>query len=42
MKTRLELEKVEPAAVRAVMGLESYVRSSGLDKTLVDRENASN
>lgn len=36
MKTRLELEKVEPAAVRAVMGLENYVRSSGLDKTLIE------
>lgn len=36
MKTRLELEKVEPAAARAVMEMEQYVRSCGLDKTLIE------
>lgn len=36
MKTRLDFEKVEPAAVRAVMELDKYVRSCGLDKSLLE------
>ncbi len=32
MKTRLELDKVEPAAYQAMMKVENYVRTSGLDK----------
>lgn len=36
MKTRLEIGKVEPAAYRVIMELENYVRSSGLDKTLLE------
>ena len=36
MKTRFEFGKVEPAALQAMMGLERYVRNSGLDKTLVE------
>ena len=36
MQTRLEFGKVEPAAYQAMMGLENYVRKSGLDKTLLE------
>ena len=36
MKTRLKLHQVEPDAFEAMMGLEKYVRASGLDKTLVE------
>ncbi|MEM9508272.1 MAG: carboxymuconolactone decarboxylase family protein [Cyanobacteria bacterium P01_E01_bin.35] len=36
MKTRLEFEKVEPAAGRAVWKLEEYVRTCGLDKSLLE------
>ncbi|MEM9904621.1 MAG: carboxymuconolactone decarboxylase family protein [Cyanobacteria bacterium P01_D01_bin.44] len=36
MQTRFEFNKVEPAAYRAIMGVEKYVRSSGLDKTLLE------
>lgn len=36
MQTRLEIDKVNPAAFRAMMGLEGYVRKSGLDKSLLE------
>ncbi|VEP18023.1 conserved hypothetical protein [Hyella patelloides LEGE 07179] len=36
MKSRLEFEKIEPAAARAVWELEKYVRSCGLDKPLLE------
>lgn len=36
MKTRFELDKVEPAAYQAMMKVENYVRTSGLDKTLLE------
>ena len=36
MTVRLEIDKVEPAAYQAMLGLERYVRGSGLDKTLVE------
>lgn len=36
MKTRLELDKVEPAAYQAMIELENYVRASGLDQTLIE------
>nr|WP_229415274.1 carboxymuconolactone decarboxylase family protein [Moorena bouillonii] len=35
METRLELNKVEPAAYLAMNYLEKYVNKSGLDKTLI-------
>ena len=36
MTVRLEIDKVESAAYQAMMRLEHYVRTSGLDKTLVE------
>ncbi|NER79201.1 MAG: carboxymuconolactone decarboxylase family protein [Leptolyngbya sp. SIO1D8] len=36
MKTRLDLVKLNPAAYQAMMGLEGYVRKSGIDKTLLE------
>ena len=36
MKTRFDLVKVEPAAYHALMGVENYVRASGIDKTLLE------
>lgn len=36
MKIRLELDKVEPAAYQAMMKVENYVRTSGLNKTLLE------
>ncbi|MDJ0707892.1 MAG: carboxymuconolactone decarboxylase family protein [Leptolyngbyaceae cyanobacterium MO_188.B28] len=36
MTTRFEFGKAEPAALQAMMGLERYVRSSGLNKTLLE------
>ncbi|MEO1400784.1 MAG: carboxymuconolactone decarboxylase family protein [Cyanobacteria bacterium J06635_1] len=36
MTTRLDFSKVEPAAYQAMMGVERYVRKSGLDKTLLE------
>ena len=36
MKTRFDLVKVEPAAYHAMMGVENYVRASGIDKTLLE------
>ncbi|WP_026102682.1 carboxymuconolactone decarboxylase family protein [Pleurocapsa sp. PCC 7319] len=36
MKTRLKIDKVEPAAYHAMMEVENYVRASGLDKTLLE------
>ncbi|MEO0488877.1 MAG: carboxymuconolactone decarboxylase family protein [Cyanobacteria bacterium J06659_2] len=36
MTTRFEFGKAEPAALQAMMGLERYVRKSGLDKTLLE------
>ncbi|MGF1521842.1 MAG: carboxymuconolactone decarboxylase family protein [Leptolyngbyaceae cyanobacterium] len=36
MKTRLDLDQINPAAYRAVMGLEGYIQKSGLDKTLLE------
>lgn len=36
MKTRLDFETVNPAALRAMMGLDGHVRKSGLDKSLLE------
>ncbi|MEM9003124.1 MAG: carboxymuconolactone decarboxylase family protein [Cyanobacteria bacterium P01_F01_bin.86] len=36
MKTRLDLDKVNPAAAKAMMGLEGYVQKSGINKTLLE------
>ena len=36
MAARIDFAKVAPGAVRAVWGLEEYVRSSGLDVALLD------
>jgi len=36
MKARIELMRVNPAAVQAVLGLERHVRQSGLDPKLLD------
>lgn len=36
MTTRLEIGKVEPAAYQAMMGIENYVRKSGLDRILLE------
>lgn len=36
MTTRFEFGKVEPAAYQAMMGVENYVRKSGLDHTLIE------
>jgi len=36
MTARFEFGKVEPAALQAMMGLERYVRESGLDQTLIE------
>lgn len=36
MEPRMVLEKVEPGAFEAMLGMESYVRNSGLDKTLLE------
>ena len=36
MKTRLDLDKINPAAYRVMMALEGYVRKSGLNKTLLE------
>lgn len=34
MEARMELGQVEPAAYEAMLGMEKYIRSSGLDKHL--------
>ncbi|MEM9452342.1 MAG: carboxymuconolactone decarboxylase family protein [Cyanobacteria bacterium P01_E01_bin.6] len=36
MMARLDYAKVEPAALKAMMGLENYVRNSGIDSTLLE------
>ncbi|MDV3348766.1 carboxymuconolactone decarboxylase family protein [Leptothoe sp. ISB3NOV94-8A] len=36
MTTRFEFQKVAPAAFRAMMEVENYVRKSGLDNSLVE------
>lgn len=36
MTTRFEFGKAEPAAFQAMMGLEKYVRTCGIDKTLLE------
>ena len=36
MKTRLDFTEVNPAAYRAMMGLDGYVHKSGLDKSLLE------
>ena len=36
MTMRFEFGKADPAALKAMMGLERYVRNSGLDPTLVE------
>ena len=36
MTIRLEVEKVELAASQAMMRLECYIRTSGLDKTFIE------
>lgn len=36
MKTRLDIDKVEPAAYHVMMEVEKYVRASGLDTTLLE------
>lgn len=35
MRARIELEKIEPAAYTAMLGLEKYLHQSGLDKKLL-------
>ncbi|MBE7382627.1 MAG: carboxymuconolactone decarboxylase family protein [Leptolyngbya sp. SIO1E4] len=36
MTVRLDLDKINPTAYQAMMGLERYVRKSGLDKSLIE------
>lgn len=36
MKQRLDPYHVDPASIRAVMGMETYVRESGLEHSLLD------
>ena len=36
MKRRIELESVAPAAMRAMLTLEQYVRTSGLESELIE------
>lgn len=36
MTVRFDLGSVEPKAMQAMMGLEHYVRNSGLDRTLIE------
>ncbi|HEX7057177.1 MAG TPA: carboxymuconolactone decarboxylase family protein [Bacilli bacterium] len=36
MEPRMEMGKVEPAAYEAMLGLEKYVQSTGLSKTLME------
>ena len=36
MTVRFDLGSVEPKAMQAMMGLERYVRSSGIDRTLIE------
>ena len=36
MQPRIDFTKVEPGAVKAMLGLEGYVRSSGLELSLLD------
>ncbi len=36
MTVRFDLGSVERKAMQAMMGLENYVRSSGLDRTLIE------
>jgi len=36
MQPRIDFTKVEPGAVKAMLGLEGYVRSSGLERSLLD------
>jgi alkylhydroperoxidase family enzyme len=36
MKERMEFEKIEPAAFKAMLQLEMYVRGSGLDNKLLE------
>jgi AhpD family alkylhydroperoxidase len=36
MSTRIDYGKVAPGALRAMFGLESYIRGSGLEKSLLD------
>ena len=35
MELRFEYRKADPASMRALLGLQEYVRKSGLDPTLV-------
>ena len=36
MQHRLEMQKIAPQAYRAMAGLETYIRNSGLEKPLVE------
>jgi AhpD family alkylhydroperoxidase len=36
MSVRIDYPKVDPAAVRAMLGLEQYVRDSGIEQELLD------
>ncbi|MBE8712321.1 carboxymuconolactone decarboxylase family protein [Sphingobacterium hungaricum] len=36
MKTRFNIQKLEPKAYEAMFGLESYLATSGLDKTILE------
>ncbi len=36
MKARIDVRKAEPGAMKAMLGLEQYVRSSGLEESLLD------
>jgi alkylhydroperoxidase family enzyme len=35
MEPRFKYQKADPASIRALLGLQEYVRKSGLDPTLV-------
>jgi AhpD family alkylhydroperoxidase len=36
LQPRMEIEKIEPAAYKAVLELEKYIQSSGIDQSLLE------
>ena len=36
MQAKIQIEKVEPTAYKAMLGLESYIQHSGLEKKLIE------
>jgi len=36
MKARLEIQKAAPQAYRAMLGVESYLKNTGLEPTLLE------